>query len=175
MLLTRYNPEFKNWESKLLKIQKRACNEGHVIYVNEEHNFHISVVPDTGVADAYFKICNSERYGTSTKVIRLSFFDSRYIEYNGDNRELWKLNSNQMKMITDILLSKPYADDSDTVIKTYWQLVCHIWNREWGFAYHPDYNMNLPKGCIEKSVLDKHPQYVALNLQMPDYNEIKFK
>ena len=80
-----------------------------------------------------------------------------------------------MKRITDVLCSNPYVNDSDTIINTYWHLACHIWNREWGFAYHPDYNMNLPKGCAENSILDKHPQFVPLNLQMPNYNEIKFK
>lgn len=174
MLMTRHNPNFRNWESKLMEIQKRPHNEGNVIYADGDRNFQITIVPDSGIADAYIKICNNARYGKSTKSIRLSFFKPEYIEYDGDNRELFKLDSIQIRMIIDTLCSNPNPEPVDSRFDTFWKVACHIWNKEWGFAYHPDYDMKLLKGCAEGSILLSHPQFVPLNIPMPDYTKIEF-
>lgn len=172
MLITRSNPNFKRWESKLFEIQKRPHNEGNIIYIDDDINFQITIVPDSGLNEAYFKICNHQKYSLSTECIRLSFFEPKYIEYDGDGRNLWKLSYDEINTILDILNNVLYKD---TNIKTFWQVACHIWNREWDFAYHPDYDSRLVKGCKDNSRLLQHPQFVPLDTPMPDYTKIIFK
>ena len=71
----------------------------------------IAVNPDqtksiSFVADPYFKVYNGGSFSSSTKIARISIKDPHYIYHkNNGNKKQWILNTNERKILNNILLS----------------------------------------------------------------------
>jgi hypothetical protein len=138
------------------------------------NNFLVIVTPDTNWADAYLKVCNHQRYTSSTKIIRLAFKKEEAYIHKGDGKQLWRLTNSDVKMITKFLKSKPKGKYAE-IAPTYWGLAIYHWNNECGFLNDKDYDESFPEGCNPESALFKNPQFVPLNTPMPDYTKIVYK
>jgi hypothetical protein len=140
---------------------------------NLDENFMIAVHPERGCNDAYFKICNHQNYEAATKIIRLSFKETRYFDHKTPGKSLWEIKTWQLKEVEKLLRSPLTKKDKKERgdFQSYWEFAIYLWNYECGFTDHPDYDKSFPEGCKPDSKLLQEPQFVCFNQEIPPYHE----
>ena len=147
-------------------------NEMATIGHDADNNFCIAVNPDSGQNNAYFKICNHKRYASCTKVLRLSFFGLEAYDHK-DGKEFWEADKDILKALVRFLKTTPKSKYRG-IAPTSWEVAIYMWNIECGHDTHPDWNEDSLVGCSADSALHRKPNFVPLNLPMPDYTRIDF-
>ena len=164
------------------KINFKAMLENYTLYsematigINEEDNFRVFVNPDEGRNDAYFKVCNHRKYSSSTHVLRLSFHEPKYFHHRGDGKQLWQMTRKEIKKVISFLEDTPLEKRNQGDFQSNWELTIYLWNLECGFVNHREFSLDYPIGCRLGSTLLQEPQFVKMNLEMPDYTKIRFR
>lgn len=123
----------------------------------------IVVNPDyTRKAIPYFKAFDTQGLKDNiTKVTRLHFLDTG-MEYHRDAYKDWKLNSEDIKNIKELLMSSHYDYDE----YTNWQMACWLWNLEYGLFSTFDLDDYFAGKLDDQFKGD--PSYVPSTTQMPD-------
>ena len=114
------------------------------------------------VGNPYFKVFNTESYYYGvTKVVRLSFIDSRII-YHRDRFKDWNIDDNDIAQIKEVLNWRHEFFKDYTV----WQITKWAWNFEY-FALLKSDLVKYMTGKLDKQYKD-HPSYVPSDTPMPE-------
>lgn len=149
---------------------KQELFEMATVHRDFKNNVSVAVNPDSNrIGDPYFKFYNNTDYRKADSVIRLMFFAPRWTYHQTDGKELWKLNSQEKKLLMECLASpsKKYKINDCTV----WDATKFDWNYEYlGIDIEIDEYL---KGSYDKLYSD-NPSYVPSTLDSPDYTSLTF-
>lgn len=142
--------------------------------------FSVYVNPDSkrkGIP--YFKYCNNSDYVSCSKLIRIQLDACEYVFHtNSNNKKLWKINSQDKKLLCRFLESKSASNPEYTNFK----MCCYYWNREMrlfrGIKWEYDKQEckteldAYMQGQFDDKVCAQHPSYVPSTLKMPNYKNL---
>lgn len=145
---------------QIIKENGIIINEGSAYISNGsgKNNFRLFADPSLKHKygqKAYFKICNNSDYTKSTKVARICFYDSYYIEHDNDpdGKDEWFLSSGEISAFIKALTKTPNL--SKTNKPTVW--------KELIFQFNERIKYSDPESIVPE------------NLPIPDYHFLKYK
>lgn len=135
-------------------------NEMATVGRNYDVPFTLIVNPDRKrVGDEYFKLVNNIDWLSADKIARISFRSAIYIDHKS-NKKAWTLTSKQKKALIKFFNS--VSDKNDKY--TNWEMAILDFNNEKG--------LDIPK-TLDNKVNDlKYPNYLPIDLPMPDYTQL---
>jgi len=145
---------------------------------NEAPTFCIYVNPDNHrIGNEYFKVYDKPSYFSSKKVCRISFHAPKYlIHRNRDGKKNFVLDAQRKK---DLIkkLSEQHEVTIDGQAITVWQWAIMQYNKELGLPYKESLeNISYDESGNEINRSSwKHPDYMPIDLPMPDYNKLPDK
>lgn len=144
---------------EMASIRSKTIKDGLLLAINPDQH---------RLGDAYFKMYDTNRYNTSNKVARFSFFEPRIISHRckDKGKQPWlNIHSYDIKHLEDLLDSESITFNGFTV----WDELKYFWNSEYGFGilspieyFNGEYD----------DVYGSHPSYVPSTLEPPNYMEI---
>lgn len=149
-------------------VLEEYLEEMATVYKNKEEDVTVAVNPDSNrIGNPYFKFFNNSDFRKADSVIRITFDNSDYIIYK-DGKRLWKLNTQEKKLLIKILRdeSKQYKGFTN------WEAAKFNWNYEYFeemFDFEKYFN-----GEYDEEYKDD-PSYVSSKLKMPDYTKLNIQ
>lgn len=149
-------------------VQEDYLVEMATIYKSRQYGIGVAVHPDSKrMGLSYFKFYDNPDYTQAKKIIRILFKSPDYTIHK-DGKKLWKLNSDDKKLLVKILKQESSRYDG----YTNWDIAKYDWNCEY---FEEQLNMKRYfNGEYDEEYKDK-PSYVPSDLKMPDYTKITFK
>lgn len=170
----------ENQNKKTIKIKMLDEMASVAFQSNKKQKFCIYVNPDQHrKGNEYFKVYDRESYSKSKRVCRISFNKPKYIIHtNKDGKENFKLDA-KLKESVIAKLKETYDVKIDDKEITVWQWAILQYNKERGLIYAETlknfkYRID-PKTKTEIEIPRdqwNHPNYLPIDLKMPDYSEL---
>ena len=135
---------------KDMKNDVKIINEA-VVYSDTDSNMSVFVKPsETRLSGrkAYFKVYNSAKHSSVTKVARVCFYEPKYVIHDNDMEgfDNWYLSSKEIKKLIRIL-------NKNVKGVSVWKLLIAEYNR----------------CCVNSN------EMIDMNLSIPDYTNLKYK
>ena len=148
-------------------IYEEYLEEMATIYKSKEYGIGVAVNPDSRRSgNSYFKFYNNPELPKATKIIRILFKNPDYIIHH-DEKQLWKLNSKEKKLLIKVLKEESVRYDG----YTNWDIAKYDWNCEY---LEEQLNMKKYFNGDYENIYSENPGYVPFDLKMPDYSKINF-
>lgn len=118
--------------------------------------------------DEYFKLYNAQSESKADKLIRILFRKPEYVFHRNTGFNDWILSSSEKKDLMKFLSSKEYFTDAERneYSITVFQKALILFNYEKGLGLTQNETFSL-------MLLKDHEGYLPLNLEMPNYNELR--
>ena len=141
-------------------------SEAATVLSDRDVNVMLEVNPDPDHMElSYFKLYNSCRKCTATKVAKISFFRLEYVCPARSERfgpkEAWVLNDAQKRTLIRLLK----GSSRFLVGFTVWEALIIVFN--WELGARPDETKD---NCLPHP---KNPAILPFNLRMPDYTKLR--
>ena len=145
-----------------------------------KHAFSVYVNPDDNrEGTVYFKYCNNSGYKNCSEFIRIQLDECKYVLHtNDDGKGLWKINSQDKKLLCRFLSSR----SAQLPKYTNYQMCCYEWNYEmhlfdgikWQYRDKECQSMAEAyfEGQFDSKDCAQHPSYVPSTLKMPNYKNL---